>query len=104
MSIGSVAQVMEASSNGLRQFALSRDGPVHLLAFRRHNLILVLADEDDVRGFIAKVLHCEAQFAPAGRGRLQTYFFWQGVRVTFSSTEWQALQAFVASELVPELH
>ena len=94
---------MEASSQGSRQFALSRDGPVRLLALRRHNLILVLADKDDVGGFIAKVLHGEAQFAPDGRGRLRTYFFWQGVRITFSLPEWQALQAFVASELVPEL-
>ena len=92
---------MEASSQCSRQFALSRDGPVRLLALRRHNLILVLADEHDVRGFAAKVLRCEAQFAPTAGG-LRTHFFWQGVRITFSLPEWQALQSFVASELVPE--
>ncbi len=95
---------MEASSQGSRQFALSRDGPVRLLALRRHNLILVLADKDDVDGFIAKVHHCETQFAPDGRGRLRTYLFWQGVRITFSLPEWQALRAFVASELMRESH
>jgi hypothetical protein len=95
---------MEASFQCSRQFALSRDGPVRLLALRRHNLILVLADKDDVGGFIAKVLHCEAQFEPDGRGRHRTYLVWQGVRITFSLPEWKALQAFVASELVPESH
>jgi len=95
---------MGASAQGSRQFALSRDGPVRLLALRRHNLILVLADEDDVRGFVTKVMHCEAEFVPDGRGRIRTYLFWQGIRITFGLPEWQALQTFVASELVPEGH
>ncbi|HXN14869.1 MAG TPA: hypothetical protein VN878_00745 [Usitatibacter sp.] len=88
-----------SASAASRQFAVWREGPLSLLALRRHNLIVILADEDDVRGFTTKVLRCPAQFLLDERKSVRTHFFWQGVRITFAKDEWESLQAFVAAEL-----